>query len=250
MAHPVDHYKVYNLKPEVSPIPGVLLVDQFGTGSVNLTNLGKLGAPVSKAIAPASPSPLPGGLLRPDEHLAWYEFFEAQTLLFVRVKNQFESENKGAIWDVGDGRFLLVPATKDGLGAIELGQHWKCYDAFALFDPDVTVNLLDQFHLELDVVVGPGRYLCNPVEKNSEGPPSFPDEHLACYDIVDVPLGELHSLDDQFGNHPALLVEDPELLCVPSLTYLPEPGLLLSFGSGLMLLGWLDHRRRRRAIGL
>ena len=85
----------------------------------------------------------------------------------------------------------------------------------------MTVNLLDQFHLKQDVVVGPARYLCNPVEKNNEGPPSFPNEHLACYDIADLPLGEFHSLDDQFGNHPDLLVQNPELLCVPSLQDLP-----------------------------
>jgi hypothetical protein len=209
---------VYGLDPETLLIRNILLEDQFGIGLVDLTNLGKVGSPVSKEIAPDPPS---GDLLRPDEHLTWYEFFEAQTPLFVRVKNPFESENKGAIWDLGDGRFLLVPAIKDGLGVIELGQHWKCYDAFAQFDPDVTVNLLDQFHLEPNVVVGPGRYLCTPVEKNNEGPPSFPDEHLACYDIADLPLGEFHSLDDQFGNHPDLLVQNPELLCVPSFQDLP-----------------------------
>jgi hypothetical protein len=170
--------------------------------------------------------------------------------VFVRVKNEFEIESKGAFWVVGDGRFLLVPATKDSVGAITLGQHWKCYDAVAVADPVATVNLQDQFHLEQNVVVGTGRYLCNPVEKNSEGAPTFPDEHLACYDIVDASLNELHSLDDQFGNHPNLLVENPEVLCVPSIKYLPEPTALLSLGSGLMLLAWLDGRRRRRAIGL
>jgi len=245
--HPIDHYKVYVLQPEVVSILDVLLEDQFGTGLVDLTNLGKLGAPVSHAIAPISPS---GAVLRPDEHLAWYEFFEAQAPVFVRVKNQFESESKGAIWDIGDGRFLLVPATMDALGAVDLGQHWKCYDAFALVEPDVTVNLLDSFHLEEDVVLGTARYLCNPVEKNNEGAPSFPGEHLACYDILDAPLGELHSLEDQFGIHANLAVDDPELLCVPSLKTLPEPGALLSLGSGLMLLAWLDCRRRRRAVGL
>jgi hypothetical protein len=237
---------VYELKPKTVSILGVLLDDQFGTGSVDLTTLGKLGAPVSQAIAPDLPS---GNLLRPDEHLVWYEFFEAQTPRYVRVKNEFEIENKGAIWAVGDGRFLLVPATRDSQGSITLGQHWKCYDAFAFFDPVVTVNLQDQFHLEQDVVVGQGLYLCNPAEKNNEGPPSFPDEHLACYDIFDTPLGELHLLDDQFGRHPGLLVQNPELLCLPSLKYLPEPGVLASFGSGLMLLGWLERRRRRRSTG-
>ena len=60
----------------------------------------------------------------------------------------------------------------------------------------------------------------------------------------------LHHLDDPFGAHPNLLVENPELLCVPSLKVnLPEPGVLLSLGPGLLLLGWLDRRRRRRAIG-
>jgi hypothetical protein len=164
------------------------------------------------------------------------------------VKNQFSSENKGTIWEVFNGHFLLVPATMDFQGAIELGQHWKCYDGVSLFDPDVTVNLQDQFHAELDVVVGPGRYLCNPVEKNFEGPPTFPEEHLACYEIIDAPLGELHSLEDQFGIHPDLLVENPELLCLPSLKFVPEPGVLLSFGPGLMLLGWLHRRQRRRAM--
>jgi hypothetical protein len=228
-------------------ISGVLLEDQLGAGFVDLTSLSKLGVPVSKEIAPDLPS---GDLLRPDEHLTWYEFSEAQTFRFVRVKNQFESENKGAIWEVGDGRFLLVPAIKDGLGVIELGQHWKCYDAFALFDPDVIVNLQDQFRPEENVVVGPARYLCTPVEKNNEGAPSFPDEHLACYDIVGAPLGEFYSLEDQFENYLGLLIENPELLCLPSLKFLPEPGLPLSLGSGLILLAWLEGRRRRHAIGL
>jgi len=233
---------VYNLQPEAVAIFGVLLEDQFGTGFADLTSLDKLGAPVSKAIAPDPPS---GDLLRPDEHLTWYEFFEAQTPLFVRVKNQLERENKGAIWEIGDGRFLLVPAIRDGLGVIELGQHWKCYDAFPLFDPDVTVNLLDQFRLEENVVVGSGRYLCTPVEKNNEGAPSFPDEHLACYDIVGTPLNEFYSLEDGFENYLGLLIESPELLCLPSLKFLPEPGVLLSLGSGLILLAWLERRKRQ-----
>jgi len=297
----VDHYKVYTVDgANTSFAP--LLEDQFGAGTVNLTNLGKLGVPVSKAIAPDSPS---GVLLRPAEHLLWYEFFEAQPPRFARLKNQFTTENKGALWAVGNGRFLLVPAIKDLEGTIELGQHWKCYDAIDYFDPNVTVNLLDQLHEETNVVVGPGRYVCNPVQKTRppslpEPPPPLPDEHLVCYDIpfdpspsdccisngsagcdtptceVDVcavdsdcctsgwdstcaskaaslcgglcPFDSSHVADDQFGSWVTNVV-NPELLCLPSVQFLPEPSVLISFGPGLMLLGWLDRRRRRRAIG-
>jgi hypothetical protein len=38
-------------------------------------------------------------------------------------------------------------------------------------------------------------------------------------------------------------------LLVDNIEAVPEPGVLLSLGPGLMLLGWLDRRRRRRAIG-
>jgi hypothetical protein len=233
---------VYGLDPEVVPIPNVTLEDQLGTTIVNLTNLGKLGVPVSKTIVPEPPS---GVVLRPFEHLAWYEFFELQTpSVNTVVTNQFGTSN----WFVGDGLFLLVPAIRDGQGSITLDQHWKCYDAFT-HSPGVFVNLLTEFGLEPDVEVLEGHYLCNPVDKNAEGPPPFPDEHLACYDIIDLPLLQNHDLDDQFGNHPNLLIEDPELLCVPSLRFVPEPGVLFSLGSGLALLWRLDRRRRRRASG-
>jgi len=223
---------------------------------VLLEELVKLGAPVSKAHAPNPPLPLPGGLLRPLDHQAWYEIFDPQVPRFVRVKNQFTSENKGAIWAIGNARYLVVPAFKDFLGPLDLEQHWKCYEGIGIvdaFNPQVIVNLEDQFHLEPNVVVGPARYLCNPVQKTvppnpPEPPPSFPNQHFACYDIIDAPLGSFHSLHDQFGTH-GNIVEEPELLCLPSIKYLPEPGVLASFGSGLMLLGWLDRRRRRRALG-
>jgi hypothetical protein len=249
---PVDHYKVYSKLIGLIAI-SVHMEDQFGAGVRNVLNLGKLGVPVSTAIAPNLPS---GDLFRPAEHLNWWEIYDPQPLRYARLKNQFTSENKGAIWEVHDGHFLLVPAIKDGQGTITLNQHWKCYDAVALHDPDVTVNLLDQFGLEEGVSVGPGRYLCNPVRKTlpglpSEPPPPLPDEHLACYQIIGLPLDEAHTVTDQLiVNTISIFVENPELLCLPSLKTLPEPGVLLSLGSGGMLLGWLDRRRRRRARGL
>ncbi len=238
----VDHYRLYSLYPEGVSLPPITLEDQFGTVNVELTSLERMGVPVIKAIAPDPPS---GSLLRPDEHLAIYGILtNEQPDRIVYVVNQFGVQE----WTLQDGGLLMVPAVKDEVGAITLGQHWLCYYAVPQAPaPGVTVNLLDQFQEEEDVVVGTGRFLCNPVEKNNEGPPSLPETHLACYTANAPSLNELHQLDDQFGTHPDLFVENPGELCVPSLKYLPEPGALLSFGPGLMLLGWLDYRRRRRA---
>jgi len=215
----VEHYKVYALEQQAFQPFQVNLADQFGEGPVELTGLRKLGAPVSKAIAPEDPV---GGINNPWEHLAWYEFVDPQPRRRLQVTNQFGTQN----WSVKDGRFLLVPAIKDDFGTLQLEQHWKCYEANPLApEPDVIVNLWDQFGTELDIVVGSGRYLCNPAQKNAEPEPPLPDHHLACYDITDAPVDEYHYLDDQFGNHPDLWVENPELLCLPSLkTHIPPPG--------------------------
>jgi hypothetical protein len=253
----VDHYKVYNLSPSPTPTPGpspiptpgtisVSLEDQFGQTVVDLDALVGWAAPVSKAIAPTLPSL--GDLLRPDEHLAAYVFTapDIQPTRAVEVTNQFGANQ---LMSVKNGASLLVPAIKDSQGEFTLNQHWKCYDAFGQ-SPGVFVNLVDQFHSEPNVVVGPALSLCNPVEKNNEGPPPSPTQHLVCYFITDDPLGESHSLDDQFGKHSNLLVADPVRLCVPSLKVnLPEPSVLISIGPGLILLAWLDRQRRRRASG-
>ena len=116
---------------------------------MDLTNLGKLGVPVSKAIAPSLPS---GVLLRSDEHLAWYEILtDPQPQRGLKVENQFGTE----FWSIQDGHLLLVPATKDAQGSITLEQHWKCYNVVLNPPPPgVTMNLLDQFHGEPNVVVG------------------------------------------------------------------------------------------------
>jgi hypothetical protein len=66
----VDHYKLYNLEPELVSILNVVLEDQFGTSVVDLTSLERMGLPVSKTHAPELPSL--GDLLRPFEHLAMY----------------------------------------------------------------------------------------------------------------------------------------------------------------------------------
>jgi hypothetical protein len=229
----VDHYKVYSLAvPPDPPTPfAVRLQDQLGDTSVFLDFLGYLGVPVMKAISPNPPQPL-GELLCPSEHLTWYRFFEPHRRRTFVVDNQFGT----ATWTTDDAGWLLVPALKDGEGAIQREQHWKCYDALAP-SPGVVVNLLDQFRLESDLAVGMGRFLCNPTEKNNEGVPVFKTIHLACYELLGSGSGSAPtvSLDDQFDelDLTEVLVTVPELLCVPSVKVIvptPTPSSNCCFG--------------------
>ncbi len=92
--------------------------------------------------------------------------------------------------------------------------HFKCYEAEG-DDVVVTVDLEDQFGVELQVLVGEPKLFCNPVDKNGEGI-SNPTVHLTCYEIEDKEGEErVVEVDNQFGVQ-TLKVEEPELLCVPS----------------------------------
>jgi hypothetical protein len=150
------------------------------------------------------------GILYLDEHLSWWRFEEPVPHgANVRVGNQFGPDQ---FWRLGDAEYLLVPAIKDQIGQILLNQHYECYVALETPDIQLPVNLVDQFGLQLDVPVLNGRYLCNPVEKLGplplvpSGPPVFPDDHLACYDISGWPVDEIRDVDDQVdiaGSHAA-----------------------------------------------
>jgi hypothetical protein len=105
-----------------------------------------------------------------------------------------------------------------------------------------------------------GRYLCNPVEKLGplplvpSGPPPFPEDHLACYDIAGWPVDEIRDVDDQVdmaGGLPLELIQT-EMLCVPSTKSIvtPTPSLApwgIATLGGLMLLTvfWVARRRVR-----
>ena len=98
---------------------------------------------------------------------------------------------------------LLVPTLKD-LNDIPIGSaddlenHFKCYEMKSFnVEPGITVLLEDQFHERAFKVKNIKRF-CNPVNKNEEGfvdgeeniDPAgtvFPDNHLTCYEIDDLP---------------------------------------------------------------
>jgi hypothetical protein len=193
-------------------------------------------------------------VLNPDEHLSWWRFeTPVPNDKNVLVSNQFGPDQA---WRLGDAEYLLVPAIKDQVGDITWNQHYECYIVLDAPPVGIPVNLLDQFGLlQLDVFVEQPRYLCNPVDKLGplplvpSGPPPFPEDHLACYDIMGWPVFEIRSVEDQVLPEIDQL-EEAEMLCVPSEKSIIEPAPSMApwgIGAlgGLMLLTvfWVARRR-------
>jgi hypothetical protein len=250
----IDHYIVYR---DLMPFPAGLqvdLIDQFGPSSTILLNRDKFANPADKTHPPELPDIQ--NILYPDEHLSWWRFeVPVPNSKNVLVTNQFGPDQP---WRLGDAEYLLVPAIKEQVGDIVLNQHYECYIALEAPPVGIPVNLLDQFDLQLDVVVEQARYLCNPVEKLGppplvpSGPPVFPQDHLACYDITGWPSPWMVSVEDQVFVEIDQL-EEAEMLCVPSTKTIIEPTPSLApWGvgalGGLMLLTvfWAARRRVRQ----
>jgi len=215
----IDHYLVYQI---LNPTPAGLqadLQDQFGPSQAILWQRDRFANPVDKAHPPDLPNL--EELLFPDEHLSWWRFEEPYPHHGnVLVGNQFGDDQA---WELGDAEYLLVPAIKDQMGMIQLNQHYECYVALQAPQIQVDVVLGDQFGLR-PAVVGRGLYLCNPVEKlgplplEPSGPPVFPEDHLACYEIDPMAMDEIRLVEDQVdmtGGMPVELIQS-DMLCVPS----------------------------------
>jgi len=140
---------------------------------------------------------------------------------------------------------------------IAAGATYKIWDAPA---PDVPpVSLVDQFGSQV-TNIGIPRYFCNPATKVHNGityTPRNPEDHLACYDIDEDPVGvgniPIFDADQQFGESFNLDITETELLCVPSHKDYPVPALgpwgIATLG-GLMILTamfTISYARRHRA---
>ncbi|HEV8487788.1 MAG TPA: hypothetical protein VGV87_29875, partial [Blastocatellia bacterium] len=111
--------------------------------------------------------------------------------------------------------------------------HFKCYDvrSDANFTP-FEVELHDQFETEVVTVVKP-LLLCNPVVKCVDGDCTQvlnQDDHLVCYETRDS-RGTTNFekreviISNQFGQQQRITVlRRANLLCVPSLKALADPG--------------------------
>jgi hypothetical protein len=88
---------------------------------------------------------------------------------------------------------------------------------------------VDQFGFRPAIVLGP-RYLCNPVNKlgppplEPSGPPIFPNDHLACYEIDPFPrLADALVLDQIWPQPEFAMLDLSQMLCVPSSKALEPP---------------------------
>jgi hypothetical protein len=254
----IDHYLVYRDLAEPSAFLMADLMDQFGPSMAVLMMRDKFANPVDKTHPPELPNP--ENIRFPYEHLSWWRFMDPWPYQEeVRVSNQFGSDQP---WILGPAEYLLVPAIKGQMGEIMVNQHYQCYVATDAPDIQIPVWLMDQFGLWPDVFVLGGRYLCNPVEKLGppplmpSGPPVFPEDHLACYDIPPWPVDEIRMVTDQVmpWGEVAMLVE-AQMLCVPSSKErgpLVDPAIptlnewgLIAFGMLLLTaMAWALRRRQ------
>lgn len=215
------HFKGYDVDQNtpVHPAESVVLTDQFGTETVQVSQARLLWTPVEKRRSgrPAEP------ILREDEHQVCYVVSGGRDLRsMVRVTNQFESGNTLRV----DGPTrLCAPASKSLTGPPMVPpvdtQHYKCY---AVFDPsprpEEIVDLVDQFGTQRYGVRAP-QLLCNPVTKQRAGRPAEPaprpDDHLVCYQLRRLQAftaRQVHTRD-QFVTQ-RMRVKTPSMLCVPS----------------------------------
>ena len=166
-----------------APLAGVALVDQFGSGTIDVKRPASLCLPTNVA----------GGEPTAPSHAAHLESYlikgpndPPQT--HVKIVNDF-----GTIFvDAYRADRLLVPTTKSLVATPPLlpspvVDHFECYKSKVTKDTpkfDATqVLLADQFGTQAVAVKKPSR-LCTPVDVNGADPgaPSHPDD-LLCYRI-------------------------------------------------------------------
>lgn len=204
---PENHYLVYEVPEVYSFTTPVSLVDQFGcycvTGGMELD---KFATPVDKNGE---------GLYDPMVHHTWWAFHQPQSVWWTTINNQFGEQ----LWQVTNGRYLLLPALKDTPGTPPpVANHYKCYDAIGPA-VNVPVTLVDQYGTYSMVATEPVIF-CNPTTKCIEGgqtePIIEPTAHLACYKLEPaVPTLYTAVAYDQFGDFQVTL-EQPCWLCLPT----------------------------------
>lgn len=208
---PENHYLVYEV-PETYVFAGnIALFDQFRFICADEVWLDKFANPVEKNGEP---------MFDPMLHQTWWTLHDPQSIWITTIENQFGN----AIWQVKDGRYLVLPALKNQPGMPPPWNHYKCYDAVGPA-VNIPVTLYDQFGIYQMVATTPVLF-CNPVEKCVNGvtyPIINPEMHLACY-LLEPPMafGMPVTAFDQFGDWQVTPLE-PCWLCLPTMKLFTVP---------------------------
>jgi cysteine-rich repeat protein len=226
--HPncLDHFLCYKAKttsntPKFTAVPGVGLVDQFGSSAVEVKKPERLCAPTNKLDEdPTAPS-------HPD-HLNGYKIKRAGA--FTAVTAQTVVDQFGTlVLDLKKPVGVLVPSAKSLVGMppspATSPDHFQCYKVKVTANtpkfvavPGVSVQ--DQFG-SMQVEVKKPKRLCAPVDKNGETPGAETHaNHLMCYLVKQTSQPKFPGVGsafvhDQFG--PATRdAKKPAELCVPA----------------------------------
>jgi len=191
------------------------LRDQFSVGAYQTVTVKQLFAfcnPVQKLFANTLTP-----IQYPALHLAFYEITGAPTGDHgLVVENQFGIQDLS----IGPARWLGVPTSTNAhhLPDPTLLNHFQCYPVRQGTPPNATVTLIDQWHTEKDVAVGPPVMFCNPTAKihnNKKFPIVDPVTHLTCYQLNQPPFHKSATIRNQF-NSTSLTIVGASMLCVPS----------------------------------
>ncbi len=216
-----NHFTCYEIKPfTFANIPGVSLVDQFGTTTVTVNRPNKLCAPANKNNED------PTAVTDPD-HLTAYRIRNKP----IKVLNQTVTNQFGTIQvDVVKTDLLFVPTAKSLVAPAPpmpldpAVDHFQCYKAkrskgTPKFQKILNVSVADQFGTGNIDLLKPS-HLCAPVNKRGEEPGAETHPfHLLCYKVkARAPFNTKHVwLGNQLGPLSDLILTRRQEFCVPSL---------------------------------
>jgi hypothetical protein len=215
-----DHFKCYNFTPHASADATVDIETIFGEETDVVVGESRLLCPpvvkMRQGLEPEGDLNLP--------HVECFNIDSQDDPDFgLTVYTQF-NPTTGFETGLGPAEMLCAPVVKTHVdngggseGELPPAPHYKCYGIGGPA-PNVPVDLLTQFGLETDVVVGEAVLFCASAVKTHDDaefgildlPPAV------CYEIEDEPVNAVVDLENQFGVEEDVTVLEPALLCVPA----------------------------------
>ncbi len=208
----LEHFQCYKLEKKKFKKRTVTLNDQFKNTRAQVKTRKDLCNPAKKNKEP---------FLNKRAHLTRYAINGKSINTTVATLNQFGSQRLL----VKKPKLLMVPTEKQERGdkrkPIQTEtDHFQCYSIEtksgirSVNGKPKRVTLKDQFRKKGVKVKSP-KWLCAPVDKNSEGL-LHPVRHLLCYSLKAKKLSKRVTIRNQFENK-GVRVKKPKELCVPTL---------------------------------